>query len=236
MDVITEGHPSPPIAVLQAKEERKNIAITYTNTCSVGNKWHELRIITENSDIIALTETWLRPDTAIESFCPPGLCIYRTDRQDGRTGGGALLLIAQQYQQSQGPSLTTPNIQMASSIISVKGHTVFIACVYRSPNSSVSEDKQLMTILATTESRTSKLLIVGDFNAPEVDWSLESAPSNSFGESLLKLIRDNSLIQHVDEATRWRANQKANILDLILTKYINAINNLPLQVGTIIVL
>jgi hypothetical protein len=83
-----------------------------------------------------------------------------------------------------------------------------------------------MTILATTESRTSKLLIVGDFNAPEVDWSLESAPSNSFGESLLKLIRDNSLIQHVDEATRWRANQKANILDLILTKYINAINNL----------
>ena len=178
---------------------------------------------------MALTETWLKQETAIDHFCPPGYCIYRTDRQDGRIGGGALLLVSQDLQQSQGPSVITPNIQAASCTITNKFHKMGVITVYRSPKSTKEDDDILISVISNFSKLVDKFLIVGDLNAPEIDWSLDTAFYSSFGDILLKLVGENSLIQHVDQPTRWRSNQSSNILDLIITKFLNDINTVEYQ-------
>ncbi len=60
------------------------------------------------------------------------------------------------------------------------------------------------------------LIIVGDFNHPEVDWpnstcqKVEDHPARVFLES----VRDGLLMQHFSEATRWRDGQTPSTLDL----------------------
>ncbi|BHF77978.1 hypothetical protein SprV_0602108800 [Sparganum proliferum] len=64
------------------------------------------------------------------------------------------------------------------------------------------------------------ILIMGDFNAPHIDWSSTHANSSeqtfymSFLNTALKLF----LTQHVMVPTRVREGQQANCLDLVLTK------------------
>ena len=96
---------------------RGGLNISNTNACSVENKWHELRELSLGSDLIAITETWLKPDIDIESFCPPGYLIYRVDRSQDRIGGGSLLLIAQQYNQLQGSLLNLTSVQVSSCTV-----------------------------------------------------------------------------------------------------------------------
>ncbi len=69
------------------------------------------------------------------------------------------------------------------------------------------------------EEEENDLVIVGDFNYPEVDWvnstchKDEDHPASIF----LEAVRDGLLIQHVKEPTRWRMNQTPNTLDLVFT-------------------
>ena len=206
--------------------KKQNISIFYTNVCSIGNKWHELTLLAEEFDIVSITETWLNPDLAIERFCPSGYTLYRSDRQDGRVGGGSLILVASHYNQSKGPSLITPNIQLASCSLSFQSTHILIATIYRSPQAETLEDDKLLAVLEPMSTGSDKLVVLGDFNAPDVDWSTEAAPSNSFGDKLLRWVNTSSLIQHIDQPTRCRLSQKSNILDLVITKFLNDVNSI----------
>ena len=54
-------------------------------------------------------------------------------------------------------------------------------------------------------------VIMGDFNLPHIDWSLQR-PTPAPGSKLLQFLADNGLSQHVQEPTR-----RNNILDLVIT-------------------
>ncbi|VDL96845.1 unnamed protein product [Schistocephalus solidus] len=58
-----------------------------------------------------------------------------------------------------------------------------------------------------------EVLIAGEFNAPTVD----GAPT-SFGSKLMDLTLDQPMAKKVEIQTRFRENQRANFLDLVLTK------------------
>ncbi len=52
-------------------------------------------IISNKKDIIAITETWLKPehgDEVMLNLCPAGYAAVQTPRMDGRRGGGVGLL------------------------------------------------------------------------------------------------------------------------------------------------
>ncbi len=69
-------------------------------------------------------------------------------------------------------------------------------------------------------------LIVGDFNAPHIDWETLSCPSSEvFDAQFLDTLDDCLLCQHVDFKTRFRWSQRASVLDLILTSYPNSVSN-----------
>ena len=64
------------------------------------------------------------------------------------------------------------------------------------------------------------LIILGDFNAPFIDWKLltTNCLEKNFNKKLLNTTLDNLLTQHVNFPTRFREGQQSNCLDLILTK------------------
>ena len=95
-----------------------------------------------------------------------------------------------------------------------------IGVIYRSPNSSEENNQKLRKLLLdVSESKPSHLLIMGDFNHPEIDWKEDvttqsiNHPSTKFRETL----RDCFLYQHVNRPTHYRAEQHPNTLHLVLT-------------------
>ena len=54
-------------------------------------------------------------------------------------------------------------------------------------------------------------VIMGDFNLPSIDWTLQR-PTPAPGNKLMQLLADNNLTQHVHETIRQN-----NILDLVIS-------------------
>ena len=79
---------------------------------------------------------------------------------------------------------------------------LLIANIYRSTRLTETKNKNLLTFLEIVFINVHKILILGDFNASEINWTLESAPENSFGQLLLKFLWKQNLIQHTDQNTR----------------------------------
>jgi hypothetical protein len=65
------------------------------------------------------------------------------------------------------------------------------------------------------------VLVVGDFNAPDISWLDLTASAGSFGSELLRLLHSKALVQHITEPTRWRDGQRSSILDLVFTMFPN---------------
>ena len=71
----------------------------------------------------------------------------------------------------------------------------------------------------------SHLIILGDFNFPDIDWTTWSSKEDKSAE-LLECFRDNYLYQVIDSETRHRQGQVSSLLDLILVKDCNNISNI----------
>ena len=101
-----------------------------------------------------------------------------------------------------------------------KNDVLTIGVIYRSPNSTQQQNEKLEKMIEEVVSNNSShLLIMGDFNFPEIDWSTQSTKmtEDHAASHFLIGIQEGFLYQHVKEPTHFRALQKANILDLVLT-------------------
>ena len=72
--------------------KEQDLKVYYTNSRSLGNKMNELRALvgTEEVDIIAVTETWMKLDNKHfkTEYNINGYNLYNTDRTSGSKGGG----------------------------------------------------------------------------------------------------------------------------------------------------
>ncbi len=68
--------------------------------------------------------------------------------------------------------------------------------------------------------QTKNLLLIGDFNAPNVNWNdmTTSYHDATFDARILSLCLDNFLVQHSVRATRSVLGQRETCLDLVFTK------------------
>ena len=92
--------------------------------------------------------------------------------------------------------------------------------VYPSPNSgSVNTAKLNELLLTVVEKKTSNLLLMGDFNFPQIDWENEKCNAGEDHPASLfyTTTKDAYLIQNQKEPTRHRVDQKPTLIDLILT-------------------
>ena len=98
---------------------------------------------------------------------------------------------------------------------------ILIGCIYRSPNSSVENNKLLFDLLhevSVSRHKYDNVIILGDFNAPDVDWKNNSVNSNAeFDNQLVNVLEDTFLSQLITKPTRIRSGQRPSTLDLLIT-------------------
>jgi hypothetical protein len=108
-----------------------------------------------------------------------------------------------------------------------------VGAVYRSPSSDNVNDENLCKLITEAcKSCSGRLLLIGDYNLPNIDWTSWTALYNLNIESLenkfLQCLQYNLLQQHVTFPTRARGTNIPHTLDLVITNddFVNEINNL----------
>ena len=106
--------------------------------------------------------------------------------------------------------------------------SLHILCLYRSPNSSFENNKLLNQLILNTSLIVGKLLILGDFNFPTINWDNLSTPhlSNHCASEFLAATQDAFLFQYVQSPTHTRPNQKPTLIDLIFPQDDQTITNM----------
>ena len=103
------------------------------------------------------------------------------------------------------------------------GDVLLFACIYRSPTTTPTSDKNnenLNNLLRTISLKTySHKCIVGDLNYKNINWNSCSTDSgeNSKEAKFLEALQDCYLHQHLEEPTRRRGTDEPSLLDLVLT-------------------
>ena len=207
---------------IKNNNERKNqISCFYCNARSVINKTDELElyVVEENPDLICITESWANANIGDGEINMNGYTVFRRDRKN-RIGGGVLLYVKNNIKAIHRTDLENDECEMVwCELLNGKEKTLVGVC-YRSPGSSVEEDRALFRMLGNV--KDSKAMIVGDFNFGDINWERQEATGQS--KEFLDSVNDNFLYQHVNEETRGR-----NILDLVLSSEENMV--VGLEVG-----
>ena len=97
---------------------------------------------------------------------------------------------------------------------------MIIGNIYRSPNNNDESNKKLNDLIKSLDrTRSMDLIILGDFNYPEINWKISTCdkPTENPAFMFLEATRDAYLIQHIKEPTHARINENGNILDLVFT-------------------
>ena len=135
-------------------------------------------------------------------------------------GGGVLLAI----------NVSIPSMQIQSptnlEIIAVKlfGPTTIITCVvYAPPNAGLNYYDQVTQYLHSI-TNNEKVLIVGDFNLPDINWASMTSSSESSSKFCDYVFEDN-LTQLVFNPT----HNKGNTLDLVLTNMEDQVSDLSVR-------
>lgn len=200
----------------------KNVSALFSNIRSILRHRDELCSVIDScsADVVALTETWLSSNVRnCELFsCDKRFNVYRCDR-GARNGGGVLLAVADHID-SFCVRLNS-DLEIVCCCLCLNFQKVILAVCYRPPSANPSFVSNLHDVLNSIIVRfpSSPILLLGDFNYPQIKWShphIFSNPFSSDAEDFIKLCDDFSFSQLVSLPTRITATT-ANVLDLILS-------------------
>lgn len=167
-----------------------------------------------------------------------GYVLYRRDRSDGRVGGGVALYIDKNlnsYETHEKAFETNSTFEQIWVKIEMNKFKLLVGCVYR-PGYCKEIDELSQTIntaaMLVSSGECDDLLLMGDFNFPEIRWQTGVVSSISGAESLsshvfAERISDNFLTQHIDFPTyQTSESQCSNTLDLVITAELYRISKL----------
>ena len=102
----------------------------------------------------------------------------------------------------------------------MKNDKLLSGCIYRSPNSNVTNDAKINdTLKKANNLGFSHVLIFGDLNHPSLNWRENTSPPDGNHPStiFMEAVRESFLTQHVTEPTHYGGDNTQNTLDLIFT-------------------
>ncbi|PKU42582.1 adaptin ear-binding coat-associated protein 1 [Limosa lapponica baueri] len=172
----------------------------YTTAGSMGNKQDELEAIVQQDscDIVAITETWW-DDGHDWNAAMDGYKLFRRDRQ-GRRGGGVALYVRECFDCTE---LDSSDDEVECLWVRMKGKAnkgdFVLGVCYRPRNQDEEADEVFCKQLAEV-SQLPALVLVGDFNLPDICWKYNTAESRQ-ARRFLECMEDNSLTQLVGEPT-----------------------------------
>ena len=131
------------------------------------------------------------------------------------------------------PSMSIEQLWISLDLVS--NDKLIVGCVYMSPSGDrhlgVAELDQALK--QVNNLNPSHLLIAGDFNVPQIDWTtcFSDAPPTHHAHNLITCFQDHFLTQHVLKPTRFRHGQNPSTLDLILTNEEGMVQDLLFKPG-----
>lgn len=208
----------------------KCFKVLNVNINSIRGKTAEVSYLlsSEDIDIALFQETKIDDSISSSEIFPTGYDVYRNDRN--LFGGGVCIL-------TKG---STVNSNLCSDLhnddceaIWVKinnynGKPLYICSFYRPPNSNAEYIQLLRSPLEKIYERhkncTPHVIITGDFNLPDIDWSnLHHGTGNQ--NNLITVLDDFFLQQLVTHPTYYNSSPP-HLLDLTLTTHPSLISNL----------
>jgi len=186
----------------------------YFNARSLRNKMDELMatVAATTPEVIGITESWGNDDISDSEFSVPGYDLFRSDRTSGHRGGGVLLFVRNTLKAVEVKLSNKFRDQIWCRVKIRHNDELLIGVCYRSQNTNIvgqTNDDFLCDMLA--EVRGKPLLLMGDFNFPDIDWTISHGHSSS-SQNFVDYIEDGFLTQHVTEGTCHGA-----VLDLVIT-------------------
>ena len=211
---------------------KSKIRCLNTNAQSLQFKIAELKHVIKDKEakIITVTESWGEEwkEALLEIN---GFSMYKKHRTDGRVGGGCLTYISQELKSYSCKELeNVPGDDAVWCWVKPTENTkILVGCMYRSTAINPENDKAIMEQIkkAVEVAGTNRILLMGDFNVKEINWSEDEAAGsiNALPSRFFECIKDGSLNQHVFAPTRFRGDQQST-LDLIFTKEEDDIKNI----------
>ena len=201
-----------------------------TNIRSLFNKLDELQVSMSDlkPDFVATTETWLSNRIQDFQLSIPGYALRRTDRLQDRHGGVALYVsdswTISSTEQVNGPDNLWELLNC--KIRNQEGQVIEVAVFYHSPKRI---DSEWLTFIKQQSTRRN-IMILGDFNMPEIDWDSMScsASVSSLSTLLLNTVLEGKISQHVHENSRIASGSIVSCLDLVFTRYSQEIDHVQL--------
>ena len=183
------------------------------NARSLINKFDTFEAIKNelDVDIIGITESWATPQILDTEISLRGYQLFRSDRNSPNKGGGVLLYIREFLK----PAEFSVNAEFNDNVWCQIGDLIVGVC-YRSTNYAiVGDDNNSKLYDLFNEVNNKHILLMGDFNFPDVDWSTASVDASAHPDCkrFLEVVEDCFLTQHVVHPTRGNA-----VLDLVFTR------------------
>lgn len=177
---------------------KKHVRFININARSIVNKINQLEalLLSHNPHIVVITETWLHSNIRDEDLVPPAYKIFRKDRST--RGGGVAVLI-----KSDIPATRLPEV-VDNECVCVRlylfGCSFVLYTVYRPPNAEPDCLTNLQAHMLAYLNQ--KVIIAGDFNYPETDWSKLKSQSDPIGSNVLfDIMLDHNVAQVVEHPT-----------------------------------
>ncbi|GMR31134.1 hypothetical protein PMAYCL1PPCAC_01329, partial [Pristionchus mayeri] len=193
----------------------------FANCRSVQNKLHYLsQILSKKYAMICLTETWLSPTFPTSLLLGDQDQYYNLFRRDRNSrGGGVAIILHSSISAAHIADETVPESHELLSVdVDINGDLIRIICAYRNPKANTIQTASLAKSILDLCSCPQPTIVTGDFNLPDIDWSIFPTPQPNAvtppSQSFIDLCNSAKLAQFVQEPTR-----KENILDLLLCNH-----------------
>ena len=205
---------SRPTCQKQKESFKHKLSCVSFNSRSIVNKRLELSslLVSKSYELVAITETFLDSTINSSEIFSDSFNVQRRDRS--RHGGGVLLAVHQGLCCIRRTDFETDCEILWCEIIVMKPYSrVLVGVFYRPPSSDIDYLKELERSLSLIERSGNNLniLLLGDFNLPQIVWFTPSPTCpDSLSSTFCAIIADYFLNQLVLQPTR-----EQNILDLV---------------------
>ena len=167
---------------------------------------------------IGVSETWLH-NFKENLYTIPGYCFISNTRQH-KSGGGVGLFIKSDLKFKLRTDLQSPNNKLYESIfaeiLQPNSKNIIVGCIYKPPDTSVSDfNNSINNILSTISFENKLTYLMGDFNI-----NILNTESHQPTEDFINLMTSNCLYPLISKPTRI-THSTATLIDNIITDNFN---------------
>jgi len=192
--------------------------------------------------IIHGTESWLKEDITSSEVFPSNYTIIRKDRdkivnkevfgpmRDSSSHGGVFIAVSNDLVCSEAPELDVDAEIVWATITMHGGKKVYFGSFYRQPRTNLEYLQLLDNSLSRLDDKNASIILGGDFNLPDFDWTTGVVHENARQQRLHHLFQD-IMAEHGLEQLVEKPTFERNTLDLLLTNNPASVNRIEVIPG-----